>query len=129
MTRYLLDTSVLIDFSKGRQPASARILKMIESGDEVGTCSVVMAEFYAGLVPQQRPRWDEFFDALRFWGESRDVGRQAGTWRYEFARQGTPLATTDWLIAAVANQRDAIVVTNNVKDYPMPELEVLPLKD
>ena len=56
MTRCLLDTTALIDFSKGRQPASSRILRMFEAGDEVGVCAIVVAEFYAGLVPEQRTR-------------------------------------------------------------------------
>lgn len=129
MTRYLLDTAALIDFSKAREPASSRILRMIESGDELGVCAVVVAEFYAGLVPQQRARWDEFFEALRFWEATREAAKQAGIWRYEFARKGTPLSTTDLLVAAVADQKDAAVVTNNVKDYPMDEVTVLPLKD
>lgn len=129
MTRYLLDTTALIDFSKGREPASSRMLKMIDSGDEIGVCAVVVAEFYAGLSPEQRVRWEEFIDALRFWGEGRDEAKQAGIWRYEFDRQGRPLSTTDLLVAAVAKQHEAVVVTNNVKDYPMEEVEVLPLKD
>jgi len=129
MTRYLLDTTTLIDFSKGREPASSRILRMIEHGDEVGVCAIVVAEFYAGLPPQLRARWDEFFEAVRFWAVSLDSAKQAGIWRYEFARKGTRLSTTDLIVAAVANQREAVVVTNNVKDYPMEEISVLPLKD
>lgn len=129
MSRYLLDTTALIDFAKGREPASSRIVRMIESGDEVGVCAVVVAEFYAGLPPKERPSWDDFFEALRFWGATREAARQAGVWRYEFARRGTQLSTTDLLVAAVASQREAVVVTDNVKDYPMKEIDILLLKD
>ncbi|MBI4318184.1 MAG: PIN domain-containing protein [Chloroflexi bacterium] len=129
MTRYLLDTTALIDFSKGHEPASSRIMRMIEGGDEVGVCAVVVAEFYAGLSPEQRSTWEEFINALRFWEESRDAAKQAGAWRFAFGRKGTPLSTTDLLVAAVAQEKGAVVVTNNVKDYPMKEVEVLPLKD
>ncbi|MDO8690459.1 MAG: PIN domain-containing protein [Dehalococcoidia bacterium] len=129
MTRYMLDTTALIDFSKGREPASSRILRMIESGDKVGVCAIVVAEFYAGLAPEQRVRWDEFFEALLFWGVTLEAAKQAGVWCYEFARKGAQLSTTDLLVAAVANQREAVLVTNNVKDYPMDEINVLPLKD
>ena len=129
MTRYLLDTTALIDFAKGHEPASSRVLRMIESGDEVGVCAVVVAEFYAGLAPQERPRWDSFFEALRFWGATRETARQAGIWRYQFAREGTQLSTTDLLVAAVASQREATIVTDNVKDYPVDKINVLPLRD
>lgn len=128
MTRYLLDTTGLIDFSKGREPATSRMLRMIESGDEVGVCAVVVAEFYAGLSAEQRVAWEEFIDALRFWAEDRSSAKQAGIWRYEFARRGMPLATTDVLVAAVAHTHGAVVVTDNVNHYPMDEVLVLPLR-
>lgn len=129
MTRYLLDTAALIDFAKGREPASSKVLRMVEGGDEVGVCAVVVAEFYAGLSVKERSGWDEFFQALRFWGATREAARQAGIWRHEFARKGTQLSITDLLIAAVAGEKEAVVVTDNVKDYPMDKVSVLPLRD
>ena len=129
MTRYLLDTTALIDFSKNREPARSRLLQMINAGDGVGVCPVNVAEFYTGIPPAQRQVWDEFFDSLHYWEISHDAARQAGIWRYEFARQGITLSTTDSLIAAVAKEQQAVVVTNNVKDYPMQEIQLLPLKD
>jgi predicted nucleic acid-binding protein len=38
------------------------------------------------------------------------------------------LATTDTLAASVAKEQQAIIVTNNLKDYPMSGLQLLPLK-
>ncbi len=128
MTRRLLDTTALIDFSKGREPASSLILGMIDAGDELGVCSVSVAEFSTGLPPAQRDRWDEFFAALHYWEISRAGARQAGIWRYEFAQKGTPLMTTDLLVAAVAHENHATMVTDNVKDYPMDEITVMPLR-
>ena len=127
MTRYLLDTTALIDFSKGREPARSQIPSMIDAGDDLGVCGVNIAEFYSGLSATQRALWDEFVNALHYWGISAQAAKQAGIWRYDFARRGVTLSTTDSLIAGVAFEVQAIVVTNNVKDYPMEELPVLPL--
>lgn len=129
MTRYLLDTTALIDFSKNREPARSRVLAMIEAGDELGVCAINVAEFYSGIPPEQRFTWDEFIGSLRYWGITRDAARQAGRFRYEFAQKGIMLSTTDALIAAVAQERGAAVVTSNVKDYPMEEIHILALKD
>jgi predicted nucleic acid-binding protein len=128
MTRYLLDTSALIDFSKGREPASTRILEMIDSGDEVGVCAINVAEFYAGLPPETRPIWDAFFTALTYWPISRQAAMRAGQYRHAFARKGRTLTTTDALVAAVAQEYQAVVVTDNLKDYPMAEVRLLPLR-
>jgi tRNA(fMet)-specific endonuclease VapC len=128
MTRYLLDTSALIDFSKDREPARTRILAMIDQGDEVGVCAINVAEFYAGLPPEARSVWDEFFAALTYWPISRQAAMQAGQYRYAFARRGQTLTTTDALVAAVAQEHDAVVVTNNAKDYPMADVRALSLR-
>ncbi len=129
MTRYLLDTTALIDFSKGRAPARSRILQMIEQGDELGVCCINVAEFYSGLPPEQRSRWVEFFGALSYWGITREIAQRAGAWRNDYARQGRPLSTSDVLIAATAHTNRSIIMTNNVRDFPMPEVQALSLKD
>jgi predicted nucleic acid-binding protein len=124
MTRYLLDTTALVDFSKNWEPARTRILRMIQQGDDLGVCPINVAEFYAGLEPGERELWDEFFEALAYWSISREAARRAGVWRYEYARRGQTLTTADTLIAAVAVEQGAIVLTNNVRHYPMPEVQV-----
>jgi len=128
MTRYLLDTTALVDFSKDREPARSRILAMIDRDDEVGICPVNVAEFYAGLPPEARESWDEFFNALAFWDLTIEVAVRAGGYRYEFARRGLPLSTTDALIAAASVAHGAILVTDNPKDYPMDDVRLLSLR-
>jgi predicted nucleic acid-binding protein len=127
MTRYLLDTSALIDFSKNWEPARSRILQMIQQGDDLGVCAINVSEFYSGIQPDERESWDEFFEALAYWPISRDAARQAGVWRYEYARRGQTLTTTDSLIGAVAMERGAVVLTNNVKHFPMSAVGIQPL--
>jgi predicted nucleic acid-binding protein len=128
VSRYLLDTDVLISFAKNKEPALSFVKRAIATGDELGVSPVVVTEFYAGLAARDYPTWDAFFANLEYWTVSNAAARQAGAWRYQFARQGTRLSTTDLLTAAVAVERDAILVTSNVKDFPMEELELLPLK-
>jgi predicted nucleic acid-binding protein len=127
MSRYLLDTDILIDFSKGREPAFSFVHRAIAHRDELGVSPINVAEFYAGLRPEDIPTWDAFFEPLEFWPLSREAAKQAGRWRYDFA-QGQSLPTTDTLVAAVALQHSAAIVTNNFADYPMPGVELLALK-
>src|SRR5947209_3052910 len=118
MSRYLSDTTALIDFSKGREPAFSLVHRFIASGEEVGVSPINVAEFYTGLSPSQYVVWDELFEALILWPISLSAAKQAGRFRYDFARKGVSLSTTDTLVAAVAREQGASVVTNNVKDYP-----------
>ena len=129
MSRYLLDTTALIDFSKGREPALSLVRRFIENGEEVGDSPINVAEFYSGLAPTQWDVLDEFFEPLILWPISLDAARTAGRFRYDSAREGVSLSTTDTLVAAVALEHRATLVTSNVKDYPMDEVELLPLDD
>jgi predicted nucleic acid-binding protein len=56
VTRYLLDTDAPIDFSKGSEPATSRILSWIDATDIVAVCAISVAEFFAGLPLSIRPR-------------------------------------------------------------------------
>ena len=129
MIRYLLDTTALIDFSKGREPAFSLVHRFLESGDEVGLSPINIAEFYSGLAPSAWEVWDEFFEPLILWPISLSAAKQAGKFRYDFARTGITLSTTDTLVAAVALEHRATVVTSNVKDYPMSVVTLLPLHE
>ena len=129
MTRYLLDTTALIDVSKNREPARSRILSMIEAGDELGVCGINVAEFYSGVLPGVSPEWDTFLQTLSYWQITRAAAARAGQDRYQFLHQGRTISTTDVLVAAVARQQGAVLITNNVKDYPMKDITLLPLSD
>jgi predicted nucleic acid-binding protein len=125
MTHYLLDTDTLIGFSKGREPVVSRIKQWINDGEILGVCSINIAEFCAGLPHTAREDWNEFFEILTSWEIAPKVARMAGIFRYEFQKQGRTLTTTDALIAVVALEQDATIVTSSIADYPMPHLRLL----
>jgi predicted nucleic acid-binding protein len=129
MSRYLTDTSTLIDFSKGREPVRSRMLGLIAAGDELGVCPVNITEFYAGLPAAQQPTWDAFFASLQYWDITRNAAVQAGVWRYVYARAGIAISTADAMVAAVAYEQRAILITDNQRHYPMPELTLMSLRE
>jgi predicted nucleic acid-binding protein len=128
MTRYLLDTTALIDFSKDREPIRSRILSMIKAGDELGVCAINVAEFYTGVIPAtEYPALDQFIRSLAYWEITFGTAVRAGRYRYDFLRTGQTLSTTDVLVAAVARERYATLVTSNRKLYPMTDVTLLSL--
>lgn len=117
MTRYLLDTSTLVDLSKGL-PSVRDGYRALEAGEEeIGVCAVVAAEFFSGIPLAQRDDWETFVRALRFWPASIDAAMKAGVDRFDLARHGRRVSATDALIAAVALEVGAIVVTDNARDF------------
>jgi predicted nucleic acid-binding protein len=81
-SRYLLDTTALIDISKGLEPTSSVVRKWLAGRNEVGVCGVVVARFFASLRADERPEWVSFIDSLAFWEATRQVAIQAGIYRY-----------------------------------------------
>jgi predicted nucleic acid-binding protein len=124
MTRYLLDTTVLIDFSKGREPSRSTIPSMIEQGDELGVCAVNVAEFYSGLLPGSDPDSDAFISALGFWEITRESAVRAGSDRFDHSRRGTHLSVADALIAATARGHDAVLLTGNPRHSPQTDVQI-----
>lgn len=127
MTAFLLDTTVLIAFAKHWEPAYSQVLAWVDARETLAVCAISVAEFYAGLSASESETWNDFVSALTYWPITREAAMQAGHDRYRFARQGRAIAITDALIAAVARERHAVLVTNNVNDFPTDDLVLLPL--
>jgi len=125
MTTYLLDTTVLVDYFRGRERAKLLLERLVDEGHTLALCSVNVAELFAGLPEKQRPLARELIDTLNYLGVPPGVAELAGTIRFEAARQGITIHLPDAIIAAVAMANDATLVTANVRDFPMEELHLL----
>jgi len=125
VAEYLLDATALIDYLRGRQGTIELLNTLTNQGHQLGVCSITVAELYAGLNQAERAAADQLVDAMDYHEISREIAKEAGRYRYEFARRGITLSTTDTLIAATAIAEGAILITANVRDFPMEEIELL----
>ncbi len=69
----------------------------------------------------------EFFENLLYKETRRETARNAGEMRAKWQKRGRTLSLPDAMIAAVALAEDLTLATDNVKDFPMPELKLLTL--
>jgi len=127
VTRFLFDTTVLIEPSRRREPELSWLREALRTPDEVGVCAVIVTEFFAGLRRDERPRWESFIDELTYWATKRETARQAGIYRYEYARRGQTILIADALIAATAAAVGSTLVTDNGKHFPMPKIKTMRL--
>lgn len=93
--------------------------------NRLGVCCVSVAELYTGTNQERRAAADQLIGVMDFYDVSLAAAKEAGRYRYEFARRGIALSTADTLIAATAIAEDAILITANTKDFPMEEIELL----
>jgi predicted nucleic acid-binding protein len=122
--RYLLDTTVLIDLSKGVAPVGARLDALVAAGNELGICAVTAAEFFAGVPPAEHPVWEAPLTEFAYWDISPEAAVRAGAFQYLLARRGRKLHTPDALVAGLAAAIGATVLTDNAKDFPVPDVVV-----
>ena len=127
MTRYLLDSDTVIGVLKGSVPATQLVADLYRQGDRLCTCAVVTAEVYSGLRLHDVRKGDDLLRSMQFLNAAPQIGRQAGRWRYEFARQGVLLSAPDCLIAATAHYHRTTLITGNTRHFPMTELSTLRL--
>lgn len=127
MALYLLDSDAVIDILNGISTTATIVDRLVADDHTLCTCDIVLTEIHTGLSEEAHSVAAPILDSFYVLSSSRSVGQQAGRWRYAFARQGITLALTDSIIAATALAWNATLVTGNVRDYPMPELLLLPV--
>ncbi len=125
MTKYMLDTTVLIDHLRGRRQVIELVTGLARAGNELGVCSIGVAELYSGLRDKHRAVAAQLIDSLEYWEATREAAKVAGSYRFGLARSGTALTTTDALVAAIAREHGATLITANTRHYPMTEIELL----
>lgn len=123
----LLDTSVLIDALNQRGGRREFLLKLVEQGHDLASCAVTVAEIYAGMRPAEARKTSAWLASLIYYETTQSAAKRAGDLKASWAKKGRTLALPDALIAAVAIEHGLSLATENVKDFPMHELHLLPL--
>jgi predicted nucleic acid-binding protein len=122
--RLLLDTSVLIDVLRSRRGRKRWLAELLQSGHSLETSALNLAEVYAGMRPEEETRTKAFLMALLCHPVTAEAGEIAGKFKGQWARRGRTLALADTIVAAVAMEQGCALVTDNRKDFPMPEVRL-----
>jgi predicted nucleic acid-binding protein len=124
--KYLLDSTVLIDYSHDHVPGREIMERLFAESSELYTCAVVSCESLSGGSPDQREAIRAALDALEYVAIDPDGARWAGDRRREEieSRRHKP-GVSDALIAALAWRLGATVVTRNARDFEAFDVPVL----
>jgi predicted nucleic acid-binding protein len=125
MSRYLLDTCVLIDVLRNRTQAIA-FVEGLEG--EAWVSVVTAAELLAGeRSPEERARIGQLLEELVVADIVLETAILAGTFCRDF-RQTHGVEIPDALIAATAKIHSVRLVTRNVRHFPMLDDVLLPYR-
>lgn len=123
MTRYVLDTSFLIDHLRGEPSAVERFSRLFEDGDQPLINEVAACEVWTGAPRAGDPALEALLSVVEFVQPGPDSARRAGLWRREARSRGQVLSLADALIAAAADDGE-VVLTRNVRDFSLTPVRV-----
>jgi predicted nucleic acid-binding protein len=120
----LVDTPVLVDHLRGDRRAVEVLGRLLESDGVVYAATPTRTEIVAGIRRGEAPRVEGLFALLEWVDIDRDVADAAGRIAQRYRRSHQGIDTADYLIAAAAASIGAMLLTLNVKHFPMfPDLE------
>ncbi len=90
----------------------------------LGTSCVNVAEVHRGVRPKEGRAVDLLLSRLRYLETTREAATRAGRYQAELGRKGVTLHAADALVAGTARAHGAIVLTDDVRDFPMRDVRV-----
>ncbi len=118
---YLVDTSVWVDYLRGKTTPHVKALKELLAGDQiVGIAPIILQEVLQGADSDQRfEKWRKYFTGLCCYGPRDSVGSHIEAARlYQSCRRAgkTPRSSNDCLIARIAIEH-ALVLLQDDRDF------------
>ena len=120
MKRYLLDTSIIIDYLRGRKQV---IQNIDDISGELTSSVLCLAELYEGVNRSENKKAVEeavidFFSGLSsVFPVDESVARKFGELRAILKKEGNLIADIDIFIAATCVVHNLTLITQNTKDF------------
>jgi predicted nucleic acid-binding protein len=122
----LLDTTVLLDVLRGRQNRRSLLAELVAAGHTLSTAAVNISEVYAGMRQGEETRTEAFLSSLECYPITGAIARRAGSLKCTFSRKGRKVYLADMMVAATALEHGLALMTDNRKDFPIPEIGLYP---
>lgn len=115
---------MLIAHLRGDDAVTGLLLDLLADRHSLGTSCVNVAEVERGIRPRERKRAIQLLARLRFLETTREAAARAGRYQADFDKRGVTIHTADALVAGTARAHGAILLTDNVRDFPMRDVKV-----
>jgi predicted nucleic acid-binding protein len=127
MTRFLLDTTFIIDVLNGKRDRASIMKELIAEQHELACCAINVAEVYAGMRASEKDKTEALLRNLEYVPVSWEASRLAGYLKQDWGSKGKTLSLADLIIAAVCMTEALTLITDNRKDFAMAGLTLHPL--
>jgi predicted nucleic acid-binding protein len=123
--RFLLDSTLLIDHANADATAGSLLERLFEEGHELYTCGVVTCETLSRGDDSELHHVRALLEALEYVATSPSAAVWAGESRRHRHAEGGKRGLGDALIAGLAREIGATVVTRNRPDFERQGVPVL----
>jgi predicted nucleic acid-binding protein len=110
---------------RGDEAVTSLLLDLLSDRHLLATSCVNIAEVERGIRRKERKAAEALLGRLRFLETTREAATAAGRYQAEFAKRGLTIHTADALVAGTARAHGAILITDNVRDFPMRDIKVM----
>jgi len=126
MSRFLLDSDVIIWHLRGRHEATEMIRKL-QNFSLPGCSAVSVFEVQMGVKRGEEEATLRFLKALKIFDINWEVADRSAQLVREYKSKGQTLGVAEALIAGTCLYHDFTLVTYNRKHYPIAELNIYPV--
>ncbi len=124
---YLLDTNIIIAYLHNIAPVCHLVEKWL-SEKKVHLSVITVGEIFSKYQAEELIKIEGLFEKIDCLPIDIMVAKTAGLYRQKFRKQ-KKLALPDCLIAATAKLYNLILITANIKDFPMKDIKILHPKE
>jgi tRNA(fMet)-specific endonuclease VapC len=126
MSRFLLDSDVIIWHLRGRNEVTEMLMELQKYG--VPGCSAIsILEVEVGLKKSEEEKTSRFLKALKVFEVNREVASQAAKFVRDQKSKGLTLGLGEAIVAGTCLLNNLTLVTYNRKHYPVETLEFFPV--
>jgi len=122
----LLDTSVLIDLLHHREQPAALVRDLTMRGYLLATSCVNVAELHAGMRKGEEAATEELLSGMECLPLTQKIATKAGDIKAARRLIGKTQSLDDMMIAATAIEYGYTLLTDNRKDFEIPEINLFP---
>jgi len=127
MSKYLLDTGLVIRHLRGQRPF-VRLLRGLGKDGRLCIATVTRLELYAGMLPDERYATQKLLSRFVNLDLDRRIADRAGEYAYFSRAAGKKILIPDAIIASTATTHKLTLVTLNIADFSgIPGLSLYPL--
>ena len=128
MKRYLLDTNHIGEAIGRVSIVRDRIQQLHRQGETFGTCGPVLCELLVGVALRKdaaatRRRVDTLLRVVRLWPIDLAIADRYAEVYHELQKAGRALSQVDIILAALARQQHATLLTTDQDFQALPEIE------